>query len=148
MKDLPNFVNCVIILGQQQVNTFYQKRRRNYTMNEKEQIMVASIMTKVSSFGLSKYQELFLTQMALRQYEQRRKKKEESLEQTAGKIMKRMQGLCKKTKGLQHKRNIIERSPERSLEQLWEELCDSSTVPEELLRGQVVENVMEYLLNN
>ena len=120
----------------------------NYTMNEKEQIMVASIMTKVSSFGLSKYQELFLTQMALRQYEQKRKKKDESLEQTAGKIMKRMQGLCKKTKGLQHKKNVIERSPERSLEQLWEELCDSSTVPEELLRGQVVENVMEYLLND
>ena len=117
-------------------------------MNEKEQLMVAAIMTKVSSFGLSKYQELFLTQMALRQYEQKKKKKEETLEKSAEKVMKRMQSLCKRTKGLEHKRNIIERTPERSLDQIWEELCDSSTVPEELLRGQVVENVMKYLLED
>ena len=114
-------------------------------MNEKEQMKVAEIMTKVSSFGLSKYQEVFLTQMALRQYEQ---KKEESLEKSAEKVMSIMQSLCKKTKGLEHKRNIIERSPERSLDQIWEELCDSTTVPEELLRGSVVENVMEYLLED
>ena len=116
-------------------------------MNEKEQMKVAEIMTKVSSFGLSKYQEVFLTQMALRQYEQKRKKKEESLEKSAEKVMSIMQSLCKKTKGLEHKRNIIERSPERSRDQIWEELCDSTTVPEELLRGSVVENVMEYLLD-
>lgn len=128
---------------------YFLSEKENELHNERKRADYGSIYyDKSSSFGLSKYQELFLTQMALRQYEQKRKKKDESLEQTAGKIMKRMQGLCKKTKGLQHKKNVIERSPERSLEQLWEELCDSSTVPEELLRGQVVENVMEYLLND
>lgn len=127
---------------------YFLSEKENKPMNEKEQMKVAEIMTKVSSFGLSKYQEVFLTQMALRQYEQKRKKKEESLEKSAEKVMSIMQSLCKKTKGLEHKRNIIERSPERSLDQIWEELCDSTTVPEELLRGSVVENVMAYLLED
>ena len=115
-------------------------------MNEKEQLMVAKIMEKVYDFHLSKYHYLFLSQMAIRRYEKSRKKKKEDIEKTAEKIMQRMPELCKRTKGMEHK-TIIQTSSEKSLQRLEEELCDSETVPEELLRGPVVQNVLEYLLN-
>lgn len=114
-------------------------------MNEKEQMAVAKIMERVYDFHLSKYHYLFLSQMAIRRNELKRKKKEEDIEKTATKIMCRMDELCKKTKGLEHKR-VIQTSSRKSLERLEEELCDSETVPEELLRGSVIENVLAYLL--
>lgn len=116
-------------------------------MNEKEQLTVAKIMEKVYDFHLSKYHYLFLSQMAIRKYELSRKKKNENLEKTAMKIMNRMPELCKKTEGLKHK-NVIQTSAGKSLQRLEEELCDSETVPEKLLRGPVVENVLEYLLED
>lgn len=114
-------------------------------MNEKEQMMVAKIMEKVYDFHLSKYHYLFLSQMAIRRYELSRKKKKEDIEKTAVKIMSRMPELCKKSQELKHK-NIILTSAKKSLERLEEELCDSETVDEGLLRGPVVENVLEYLI--
>ena len=116
-------------------------------MNEKEQIVVAKIIEKVYDFHLSKYHYLFLSQMAIRRYELTRKKKTENIEKTAMKIMRRMPELCKKTEGLEHK-NVIQTSAAKSLQRLEEELCDSETVPERLLRGPVVENVLEYLLED
>ena len=123
----------------------FSKYRRTKTMNEKEQMMVAKIMEKVYDFHLSKYHYLFLSQMAIRRYELSRKKKKEDIEKTAVKIMSRMPELCKKSQELKHK-NIILTSAKKSLERLEEELCDSETVDEGLLRGPVVENVLEYLI--
>ena len=114
-------------------------------MNEKDQLMVAKITEKVYDFHLSKYHHLFLLQMAIRRYELKRKKRKEDIEKTAMKIMKRMPELCKENEGLKHK-NIIQTSAKKSLEKLEEELCDSENVEERLLRGPVIENVLEYLI--
>ena len=113
-------------------------------VNEKEQIKVAEIIERVYDFHLSKYHYLFLSQMAIRRYELEKKGKTESIEKTAMKIMKRMPEMCKKDEGLKHK-NIIQTSSQKCLLRLEEELCDSRSVPEDLLAGPVIENVLQYL---
>lgn len=115
-------------------------------MNEKEQLMVGKIIERVYDLQLSKYHYLFLSQMAIRRYELEKKRKTESIEKTAMKIMKRMPEMCKKDEGLKHK-NIIQTSSQKCLLRLEEELCDSRSVPEDLLAGPVVENVLQYLVN-
>ena len=109
-------------------------------MNEKDEAKVVSIIAKVLDMGLSKYHTLFLTQMAIRRYKIKTKKKQESIKKTAQKIMSKMPELCKKSEGLKHK-NIILTETER----LEEELYDAN-LSEELLNGQILENVLEFLI--
>ena len=106
-------------------------------MNEREELKVANIMAKVLDMGLSKYHTLFLTQMAIRRYKKSMKGKEESIDKTLDKIMRRMQSLCKETKGLENK----------SRAKLEEELSDAN-LPDELLNGEILENVLEYLVKD
>ena len=60
-------------------------------MNEKEEILTTRIMSEVMDMQLSKYQSLFLYQLALRRYKIRKKDKDESLDESIGKVMKKMQ---------------------------------------------------------
>ena len=115
-------------------------------MNEREELLVGRIMNDVIGWGLSKYNSLFLTQLALRRYKVGTKKKNETLEESARKVMSRMPELCRKTKDLNHKQ-IIETSSAKSLAKLEEELCDSS-IEEDLLRGDIITNVLDFLLKN
>lgn len=115
-------------------------------MNEREELKVANIMAKVLDMGLSKYHTLFLTQMAIRQYKKSMKGKEESIDKTLDKIMRRMQSLCKETKGLENK-IVIETSWNKSRAKLEEELSDAN-LPDELLNGEILENVLEYLVKD
>ena len=108
-------------------------------MNEKDEAKVVSIIAKVLDMGLSKYHTLFLTQMAIRRYKIKTKKKQESIKKTAQKIMSKMPELCKKSEGLKHKNIIL------TLERLEEELYDAN-LSEELLNGQILENVLEFLI--
>lgn len=116
-------------------------------MNEKEERMVAKIMGEVLDFELSKYQTLFLTQLAIRRYRVEKKKKKETLKESVTKVMERMPELCLATKGLEHKKNVVQTSYSKSLKKLEEELCDSHRISDKLLRGDVVENVLNYLIN-
>ena len=115
-------------------------------MNEREELKVANIMAKVLDMGLSKYHTLFLTQMAIRRYKKSMKGKEESIDKTLEKIMRRMQSLCKETKGLENK-IVIETSWNKSRAKLEEELSDAN-LPDELLNGEILENVLEYLVKD
>lgn len=115
-------------------------------MNEREELKVANIMAKVLDMGLSKYHTLFLTQMAIRRYKKSMKGKEESIDKTLDKIMRRMQSLCKETKGLENK-IVIETSSNKSRAKLEEELSDAN-LPDELLNGEILENVLEYLVKD
>ena len=115
-------------------------------MNEREELKVANIMAKVLDMGLSKYHTLFLTQMAIRRYKKSMKGKEESIDKTLDKIMRRMQSLCKETKGLENK-IVIEPSWNKSRAKLEEELSDAN-LPDELLNGEILENVLEYLVKD
>jgi len=115
-------------------------------MNEREELKVANIMAKVLDMGLSKYHTLFLTQMAIRRYKKSMKGKEESIDKTLDKIMRRMQSLCKETKGLENK-IVIETSWNKSRAKLEEELSDAN-LPDELLNGEILENVLEYLVKD
>lgn len=115
-------------------------------MNEREELKVANIMAKVLDMGLSKYHTLFLAQMAIRRYKKSMKGKEESIDKTLDKIMRRMQGLCKETKGLENK-IVIETSSNKSRAKLEEELSDAN-LPDELLNGEILENVLEYLVKD
>ena len=115
-------------------------------MNEREELKVANIMAKVLDMGLSKYHTLFLTQMAIRRYKKSMKGKEESIDKTLDKIMRRMQSLFKETKGLENK-IVIETSLNKSRDKLEEELYDAN-LPDELLNGEILENVLEYLVKD
>ena len=115
-------------------------------MNEREELKVANIMAKVLDMGLSKYHTLFLTQMAIRRYKKSMKGKEESIDKTLDKIMRRRQSLCKETKGLENK-IVIETSWNKSRAKLEEELSDAN-LPDELLNGEILENVLEYLVKD
>ena len=115
-------------------------------MNEREELKVANIMAKVLDMGLSKYHTLFLTQMAIRRYKKSMKGKEESIDKTLEKIRRRMQSLCKETKGLENK-IVIETSSNKSRAKLEEELSDAN-LPDELLNGEILENVLEYLVKD
>ncbi len=114
-------------------------------MNEREELLVGRIMNDVLSMGLSKYNTLFLAQLALRRYKVETKKKSETLDESARKVMSRMPELCRKTKGLRHKQ-IIETSSAKSLSKLEEELYESMTIEDDLLRGDIITNVINYLL--
>ena len=114
-------------------------------MNEREELLVGRIMNDVIGMGLSKYNSLFLAQLALRRYKVETKKKSETIDESARKVMARMPELCRKTKDLKHKR-IIETSSAKSLAKLEEELCDSASIDEDLLRGDVITNVIDFLL--
>ena len=67
------------------------------------------------------------------------------MEVSVGKIMKRMPDLCKKTKGLEHKRNIVETSADKCLRNLDEELSNAD-IDEKFFRGDTVVNVIEHLI--
>ncbi len=114
-------------------------------MNEREELLVGRIMNDVLGMGLSKYNTLFLAQLALRRYKVETKKKSETLDESARKVMSRMPELCRKTKGLRHKQ-IIETSSAKSLSKLEEELYESMTIEDDLLRGDIITNVINYLL--
>ena len=110
-------------------------------MNEKEKILTTRIMSEVMDMQLSKYQSLFLYQLALI----RKKDKDESLDESICKVMKKMQELCKRTKGLEHKKNIVETSTEKCRRKLDEELSDAK-LDDNFFRGDVVINVIDYLI--
>lgn len=114
-------------------------------MTEKEEMMVGRIMDEVMEMQLSKYQTLFLTQLSIRRYKMKRDKKSENMENSVEKVMRRMPKLCKRTKGLEHKKNVVQTSAYKCLQKLEEELCDAE-VDEKLLRGYVVQNVVEHLI--
>lgn len=114
-------------------------------MNEKEEILTTRIMSEVMDMQLSKYQSLFLYQLALRRYKIRKKDKDESLDESIGKVMKKMQELCKITKGLEHKKNIVETSTDKCRRKLDEELSDAK-LDDNFFRGDVVINVIDYLI--
>lgn len=86
-----------------------------------------------------------MAQLALRRYKVETKKKSETIDESARKVMARMPELCRKTKDLKHKR-IIETSSAKSLAKLEEELCDSASIDEDLLRGDIITNVIDFLL--
>lgn len=113
-------------------------------MNEKEEILTTRIMSEVMDMQLSKYQSLFLYQLALRRYKIK-KDKDESLDESICKVMKKMQELCKRTKGLEHKKNIVETSTEKCRRKLDEELSDAK-LDDNFFRGDVVINVIDYLI--
>ena len=115
-------------------------------MNEKKEKTRDKIITRVLELGISKYQSLYLTELAFRRYEIASKNKKESIQESAREIMKRMPELCRKTEGLQHKKNVVETSSVRALEELEAELGDSKTISDGLLRGDIVRNVLGYLL--
>ena len=117
-------------------------------MNEKEEKMLASVMTKVLNFEISTYHTVFLTELAMRRYNVANKKKKEKLEESTTKTMKKMPDLCKKTEGLKDKKNVVETSAERSLEALESEPEGSQKISDKLLRGNIVENVLNYLLED
>ncbi len=114
-------------------------------MNEKEEKLVARIFSEVIDMKLSKYQSLFLYQLAIRRYKVNKKGKDETMDVSAGKIMKRMPELCKKTAGLEHKRNIVETSANKCLRNLDEELSNAD-LDEKFFRGDTVINVIDYLI--
>ncbi len=116
-------------------------------MNEREQLKVAQIMNKAYDFHLSKYHYLFLTQMAIRQYELKVRGREEPIEKTAQKIMEKMPKLCEKTEGLKHKR-IVETSSSKSIERLEFELYECDSLGDELLRGEALKNILSYLIED
>ena len=115
-------------------------------MNEREELKVASIIAKVLDMGLSKYHTLFLTQIAIRRYKKKMKGKDESVDKTLEKIMRRMPSLCKETRGLENK-VVVEISSKKSRENLEKELADAK-IPDELLNGELIENVLTYLLED
>ena len=117
-------------------------------MNEKEERMLASVMTKVLDFEISTYHTVFLTELAMRRYKVANKKKKETLEESATKTMKKMPDLCKKTEGLKDKKNVVETSAKRSLEALESELEGSKKISDKLLRGNIVESILSYLLDD
>lgn len=116
-------------------------------MNEKKEKTRDKIITRVLELGISKYQSLYLTELAFRRYEiAASQNKKESIQESAREIMKRMPDLCRNTEGLQHKKNVVETSSVRALEELEAELGDSKTISDGLLRGDIVRNVLGYLL--
>lgn len=116
-------------------------------MNEKEQLKVAQIMSKAFDFHLSKYHYLFITQMAIRIYNLKAKGKKETIEKTAEKIMRKMPALCKKTDGLQNKQVILTSSA-KSIARLEDELYECDTLGDELLRGEALKNILDYLIED
>lgn len=116
-------------------------------MNEKDKKKMAAIMDKVLDFKMSKYQSVYLTHLAFRRYEVKKKKKKESMEESATRTMKHMPEICSQTDGLKHKKNVVETAASKSLEKLEEELHESN-VKEELLRGDVIEDVVKYLIKD
>lgn len=111
-------------------------------MEKKEKDMMVKIMGKVMQLGLSWYHQFFLAEMAIEQYDAKGTKTPEELAAIA---MAKMPELCKRSKEHENKR-IVLTSSARSLERLEEELHDSSGVPEKLLRGDVVKNVLDFIL--
>ena len=101
-------------------------------------------MDKVLDFKMSKYQSVYLTHLAFRRYEV---KKKESMEESATRTMKHMPEICSQTDGLKHKKNVVETAASKSLEKLEEELHESN-VKEELLMGDVIEDVVKYLIKD
>ena len=111
-------------------------------MEKEEKDMVAKLMGKVMQLGLSWYHQLFLAEMAIEQYDAKETKTQGELATIA---MTRMPELCQRSK--EHaKRRIVAISADRSLERLEEELHASAAVPEDLLLGDVIQNVLDFLL--
>ena len=115
-------------------------------MNDSEMKMIARIMNQVLGWGLSRYNTVFLVELALRRKRAEETETEtETIEISAQVIMSQMQEICKNTEGLENKR-VIETSSRKSLLRIEEELADSTTIKEELLRGNIIVNVLSFLL--
>ncbi len=106
------------------------------------------IRRKVRSFNLPNCQRVYLEQIAIRRYNMRTQGKKESMEQTATIVMRKMPELCSKVKGLEHKKNFVLTSYDKSFRELERRLESSPTVDENLLRGPIIENVIEYIISS
>lgn len=115
-------------------------------MNEKDQKMFNDVFCNVARFEMSNYQTLFLTQLTIRRKEVETSGEEETLEESVSKVMKIMQKSCGKSPLLCHKRNIVETSVSKCLQELEAELSDAKSIRREWNRGSIVENVLEYLV--
>lgn len=115
-------------------------------MNEREQLKIAQIMERAYDFHLSKYQYLFLTQMAIQMNELKYEERKENIEVIAAKVSNQMPSLCKADVRLRHK-NIVPTGAARSIQNLEEEL-HVADISDEMLRGDVLENVLDYLLDD
>ena len=73
MKDLPNFVNCVIILGQQQVNNLSAKEM--FPMNKEAKKNRPLVLENLEVEGLTNYQRMALTQLELKNREKEHSEK-------------------------------------------------------------------------
>ena len=101
--------------------------------------MMMKIMGRIMRLGLGWYHNSFLAVMAIEQYDAHGTK---TIEELAKIAMEEMPQIGKESKG----KKIMPTSTAKSLERLEEELHDSSGVTEKLLRGDVVRNVLDFLL--
>ena len=70
-ENLPNSVNCVIILGQQQVNNLSEKEM--FPMNKEAKKNRPLVLENLEVEGLTNYQRMVLTQMELKHQEEKKK---------------------------------------------------------------------------
>ena len=102
-------------------------------MNNKK-LLFEITLEEVKSLKLDKYHTRFLTEMVLRKL----RHPEEKMDEIATKTMKEM----KKNYG---KKNLVEVSSAKSLDQLEAALNNSEKVPAEWLSGQTVSHVIKKL---
>ena len=103
-------------------------------MNNKK-IIFETALEEVKKLKLDKYHTRFLTEMVVRKL----RHPEEKMDVIASKTMKVM----KKNYG---KKNLVEVSASKSLNQLEEALNSSDAVPTEWLSGQTVSHVVKILV--
>ena len=103
-------------------------------MNNKK-IIFETAREEVKKLELDKYHTRFLTEMVVRKH----RHPEEKMDVIASKTMKVM----KKNYG---KKNLVEVSASKSLNQLEEALNSSDAVPTEWLSGQTVSHVVKILV--
>ena len=107
------------------------KERR---MGTKEEIYMEALL-EVVKLKLDDYHTVFLANMVLRKM----RHPEEKIPEIAFRVMKKMPRIYKK------KKNILELSPEKSLDKLEEKLEECKNIPESLYNGKTVSNVVRYL---
>ena len=91
-------------------------------------------LNEVLKLNLDSYHTIFLTNMVLRKM----KHPEDKVDVIAGKVMKDMPDLC-------DKKNIVQISKRKCLENLEAAIEGSNTVPTEWLTGQTVSQVVKGL---
>ena len=104
-------------------------------MNSKE-IIYNIALAEVVNLHLDDYHTLFLAQMVLRKI----RHPEEKMDEISFKVMRKMSKLYKK------KKDVLELSAEKSLDNLEEKLEDCQAIPECLYAGKTVSNVVKYLV--